>query len=36
MLLKIGVICNAAGELDMYLHKVVLLAGREDRLAQSG
>ena len=33
MLLRIGVIGDAVGELDMYLHKVVLIAGREDRPA---
>ena len=36
MLLRKGVICNAADELDVYLYKVVLVAGREDRPAQSG
>ena len=34
-LLRKGVIRDAAGELNVYLHKVVLFAGREDRLAQS-
>ena len=33
--LRKGVIRNAAGELDVYLHKVLLVASREDRPAQS-
>ena len=36
MFLSKVVIRDVTGEFDVYLHKVVLVHGREDRPAQSG